>query len=144
MGIALGVIRRTRARFTAGVVGVVQNNRGEVLLVEHVFHVPDAWGLPGGWMDRDEAPTEALRRELREEMGLQVDVLDPLLIAPGEHRTHLDIAFLCRAENSVQHLCAELLDYRWVTLDELPPLPPFHRAAVEAATARRMSEDGNR
>lgn len=138
MGIRL--VRWTRARFTAGVVGIVLNERGEVLLVEHVFHAPDRWGLPGGWMERNEPPHKALQRELREELGLHVSVLDPVLVEQGAHGAHLDIAFTCRAENQVQHLSAELLEYRWTPLDALPPLPPFHRAAVRAACNQRVSE----
>lgn len=144
MPVAIRLIQRTRPRFTAGVIGVVQNEKDEVLLVEHVFHVPDAWGLPGGWIERRESPLDALKRELREELGLQVEVLQPLLIQPAYRSTHLDIAFVCRAKNDVQHVCAELLDYRWAAPDDLPPMPFFHRAAVEAATARQVSEEYNR
>ncbi len=138
--ILVSALRWTRARYTAGVVGVVLNERDEVLLVKHVFHPSAPWGLPGGWMERDEAPSETLQRELREEIGLEVSILEPLLILPGEHRHHLDMAFLCRAHNAVQHLSTELLDYRWAGRDELPPLPPFHRAAAVAGWSRRIGE----
>lgn len=140
MPLGMRLLRPTHARFTAGVVGVVQNEAGAVLLVEHVFHAPDAWGLPGGWIDRHETPQEALKREMREELGLEVTVLEPVLVGHGGLSAHIDIAFWCRAENEVGRLSAELLDHRWAAGSDLPPMPPFHQAAVSAALSRRLCE----
>lgn len=67
----LHLLNRISARFTVGVTGVVFNHRGEILLLEHVFHSPSPWGLPGGWVRRRERPQDALRRELLEELGLK-------------------------------------------------------------------------
>jgi len=128
-------------RFTAGVVGVVLNSRGEVLLVEHVFHPRAPWGLPGGWLERGETPIQGLQRELREEMGIQVSVSRPLLVETGYYyQSHLDIAFLCQAESEVSSLSSELLDYRWTNLEDLPEMLPFHHAAVLVATSQRKIE----
>ncbi|MBZ0287924.1 MAG: NUDIX hydrolase, partial [Anaerolineae bacterium] len=60
--------RIRQARFSAGVVGVVFNDAGDVLLVEHVFHPYTPWGLPGGWVDHREDPARTLEREMREEL----------------------------------------------------------------------------
>lgn len=141
MSLGLRLLRPTHARFTAGVVGVVLNKAGAVLLVEHVFHAPDPWGLPGGWIDRHETPQAALKREMHEELGLDVTVLEPVLVGQGGHSAHLDIAFRCRAENEVGQLCAELLEYRWAPQGDLPPMPPFHQAAVSSALSRQLCED---
>ena len=44
--------------------------QGQVLLVEHVFHPYAPWGLPGGWIDRNESPSQtAVIRELQEELN---------------------------------------------------------------------------
>jgi len=127
-------MRWTQAHYTAGVVGVVLNTRGEVLLVEHVLHPNCPWGLPGGWMGRREDPATTLKRELQEELGLEVQIIRPLLIQNDFSRiNHLDIAFLCEAANNVSQLSRELLDYRWLTADQAPPLKPFHAAALAAA-----------
>jgi 8-oxo-dGTP diphosphatase len=135
------VLQLTQPRFTAGVVGVVLNVKGEVLLVEHVFHPRTPWGLPGGWMERGESPARALCRELQEETGVQVTVSHPLLIDTGYYyRTHLDIAYLCHAQNDVRELSSELLDYRWASLDDLPSLLPFHQAAALAAREHHIKE----
>jgi 8-oxo-dGTP diphosphatase len=50
--------------------------RGRVLLTQRKAgaHLGGAWELPGGKVDPGEDPREALRRELREELGIDVTV----------------------------------------------------------------------
>jgi 8-oxo-dGTP pyrophosphatase MutT (NUDIX family) len=139
---ALGVtlqraVRLIQPRFTAGVVGVLCDPPGErVLLVEHVYHAHTPWGLPGGWMDRDEDPAHTVEREFTEETGLQVRAVRPLLVVLGtKWRRHLDIVFLVEPVQPGQpiRLCDELLSYRWASLDELPPVVSLHRRAIALA-----------
>lgn len=124
--------RLGQPRFSAGVVGVVLNAQSEVLLVEHVFHPYHPWGLPGGWVDRREDPSETLIREMREELELQVDV-GPVLLVKLDYDNHIDMAFLCRQVGPIGVLSAELLSYRWTPLDDLPSLQPFHHLAIQRA-----------
>ena len=55
-----------------GAVAAVFDDAGKVLLVEHVFRTDYPWGLPGGWVAPGEAPVDAVRREIEEELQLQV------------------------------------------------------------------------
>jgi ADP-ribose pyrophosphatase YjhB (NUDIX family) len=129
MAILRAGFRLKQARFTAGVVGIVLDEQHRVLLVEHVFHPYAPWGLPGGWVDRNEHPGQAVERELREELGLSVTVGEMVHMAmnlPG----HLDFAYVCHARGSIQNLSYELLDYRWCSLDDLPRLQRFHYQAI--------------
>jgi ADP-ribose pyrophosphatase YjhB (NUDIX family) len=123
------LFRLTQARFTAGVVGIVTDGQGRVLLVEHVFHPYCPWGLPGGWVDRREHPARAVQRELKEELGLDVEV-GRLLHMDMNEPGHLDFAYACRAQGQVQSVSYELLGYRWCGLDELPRLQKFHYQAL--------------
>lgn len=124
--------RLRQAKFSAGVVGVIFNNSGEILLVEHVFHPHTPWGLPGGWVGHREEPSDTLRRELQEELGLDVEIGPILLIALG-WGNHLDIAYRCYARGKIKMLSNELLDYRWYPPSQLPELFIFHQRAVRQA-----------
>ncbi|MCS6834736.1 MAG: NUDIX hydrolase [Anaerolineae bacterium] len=123
------VYRRFQRRYSVGVVGVLWNERGEVLLVEHVFHPQIPWGLPGGWIGADEDPSYAVCRELKEELGLDVEVIRVVLV-DKTHPWHLDMAFDCRTASPVSNLSYELTDYRWTKPQELPRLHKFHYDAI--------------
>ena len=56
---------------TIGVRGVVSDGDGRVLLVRHSYG-PLTWHLPGGGVKRRESLTDAVLRELREEVGIEV------------------------------------------------------------------------
>src|SRR5687767_7763004 len=127
------IMRAFQGRYTAGVVGVVLNQQGEVLVVEHVFHPDCPWGLPGGWLGWRESPAGGVQRELKEETGLDIEIIKPLLVELGYSNTHLDIAFLCTAENESVSLSSELLSHRWVHPDQMPSLLSFHRRSIAAA-----------
>lgn len=132
------VYRLVQPRFTVGVVGVLVDSAGRVLLVEHIFHAHKPWGLPGGWLARGEDPSRTVEREFFEETGLCVRAVRPLLIerAP-EMRTHMDVVYLCELAGQPQtiRLSHELLSYRWASLDALPPLVAFHEKAIREVEA---------
>jgi ADP-ribose pyrophosphatase YjhB (NUDIX family) len=124
--------RLSLPRYTAGVVGVVIDDAGRVLILEHVFHFEQPWGLPGGWLSRREDPETGMTRELIEELGLPVKVERLLLARAHPHRSHLDFAYLCRARGPIAHLSSEILDFGWFDPSELPSLYQFQHDAVAA------------
>lgn len=67
-----GLMMTARALFAPtvmGVAGAVFDAGGRVLLIRQSY--TRGWLFPGGGVDRHEAPTAALMRELHEEVGLQ-------------------------------------------------------------------------
>lgn len=81
--------------FTVGVCGVVVNQREEVLMLRHHFREQDDWQLPGGFIGRGEPLGTALAREVREETGLEVEVLSVVGAEVGKP-LHVDICFAAR------------------------------------------------
>ncbi len=62
-------------------VGVIRDGNGRILLTQRAKHVHQGglWEFPGGKREADESIVEALRRELREEVGIEVQAATPLI-----------------------------------------------------------------
>lgn len=90
------------------------------------------WGLPGGAVDPGETVHAAIRREVREETGLEIDPIrligvysDPaghqVMAYPDGNVTHfVSIAFECVVTGGVLTLSAESLELGWFDPRALP------------------------
>ena len=56
------------------VAGIIKNNNNEILIAKRAAHQHQGglWEFPGGKKENDEAPRQALERELQEELGIMV------------------------------------------------------------------------
>jgi ADP-ribose pyrophosphatase YjhB (NUDIX family) len=124
-------VRLIVPRQRVGVALVAFNSKEEVLLLRHVFHIGTPWGLPGGWLGRNEAPADGLARELREETGRAVAIGPPIHVAYETRPPHLILAYLGWLEPGAMCFNAEIVEARWFATDELPrPLWPFTEKAI--------------
>ena len=115
------------------VVGLIHNKRGECLLCRMlpdrgVF--PGQWGIPGGGIETGEQAETALRRELREEVGLEVSDIEPLFFTDGLYTKcfpggaqrpiyMIFLVYICRATGETVTLNPEFEDYAWVSHEAL-------------------------
>lgn len=81
-------------KVTEAAVGVIQRENGLVLLAERPVGKPWAgyWEFPGGKVEANETPAQALVRELQEELGITATLLYPWLTRSYDYEAKYDAA----------------------------------------------------
>jgi 8-oxo-dGTP diphosphatase len=113
-------VRATQAKFTVTAAGIIFDNDGKVLLLKHLFRPGSGWGIPGGFVEAGEHPEAALRRELREETGLEIEsakVFDTRAFGPQQQ---IEIVFLGQANGAPFPQSLEVDQAVWFSPDALP------------------------
>jgi 8-oxo-dGTP pyrophosphatase MutT (NUDIX family) len=82
---------------TRGARAIVVNEKGEVLLVRHRYD--DGWFLPGGKARKSESDEDALRRELKEELGITFTAQEKLgeYLNTYEYKKDMIVVFVIRS-----------------------------------------------
>jgi 8-oxo-dGTP diphosphatase len=131
-------IRITNTRFTVTSAAVIFNEEGKVLLIKHRFRPGSGWGLPGGFLKRDEQPLAALQRELQEEIALELDQVEILWARSFRSSRQIEIVFRAVAQNEPSPQSIEVESAVWFSYDCLPPgLPKDQKSLVERAVEKR-------
>ena len=126
---------------------VVEADGGVVLGRRGIEPGYGLWCLPGGFVNDDESPSEAVARECREEIGVRVEVTGLLDVYHGARTTAASIVVIAYrgrlAPGEVPVAGDEMLEVGVFKLDELPQIAfPRHREALAryaAAVARSAS-----
>jgi 8-oxo-dGTP diphosphatase len=127
------LVRLSTANYTVGAICVVSRPDGRILLVKPSYR--DGWSVPGGLVGRRETPRDAARRELREEVGLDLEV-------PESNRAEANpelqsVTFVHRVAVDAEQAAAavpvspEITELTWAALTELPPLYSPVRRSLE-------------
>lgn len=66
----------------------VKDPTGRIALIQNDW--TDGWFLPGGAVEPAETPSEAARRELREETGLDATIEEPLVVIEQQYTSQQD------------------------------------------------------
>ncbi|OGK62081.1 hypothetical protein A2334_04445 [Candidatus Roizmanbacteria bacterium RIFOXYB2_FULL_38_10] len=83
------------------------------------------WGLLGGFLGRDESLIDAVKREVMEESGWEIENMILLRIndcpnRPKEDRQNVDIIFIANAVRQISTSDEEVKELQWFDLDKLP------------------------
>ena len=108
--------------------GALILRRGRILLVERGREpLRGYWSLPGGVVEAGERLEEAIRREVREETGLDVEPLGVFEVFERIHRDsrgrpeyhYVLIDYLCRVRGGELNPADDVASARWVSPAEL-------------------------
>ena len=129
-------IARPRLR---GVAVIVRDEAERVLLVRHSYG-SGYWSLPGGGCGRREAPEAAARREMREELALDLDAME--LVSTMEEEIsgapHTAFVFAARAVGEPRPDGREIVAAGFYAERDIPqPLSPISARRLVAWWARR-------
>ncbi|GAB4515889.1 MAG: NUDIX domain-containing protein [Anaerolineae bacterium] len=132
-----------RPSVTADVVvwSAIQGTPHILLIRRRHWPYENCWALPGGFLDITETLEEAARRELAEETGLTVSILEPLLPFDAPERDPrkrvITMAYLALVPNAKAVAPVEAgddaIDAQWWPFLEMPELAFDHDQIIVAA-----------
>jgi len=112
------IVRATQSSFTVSAAAVISNSEGKVLLLNHVLRPYSGWGLPGGFLEKGEQAEDAIRREVREETGIEISRVE--LYSIHTTNAHIEILFAAKSDGNPKANSAEIIEARWFYPEDLP------------------------
>tara|TARA_Y100000310_G_C20577526_1_gene761193 strand:+ start:768 stop:1172 length:405 start_codon:yes stop_codon:yes gene_type:complete len=99
---------------------------------------PNTFDIPGGRLEFGEKPVDSLKREVREEVGLEVDVIRPSRVwslVKDDKFQLVGVTFLCRYTSGNVALGDEHNSYIWVDMNDYEKnnLSPWIGEEISAA-----------
>lgn len=112
-----------RAFYAAGAFAIILNKKGEVLLCHREDR--DLWSMPGGIIDNNENPWQAVIREVKEETGLivKIDRLTGMYFKAAttkEKNENLLFSFLCQVKSGRLTTSRETSKFKYFPTHKLP------------------------
>ena len=105
-------------------IAIIRDDKQRILITRRPLSAPygaGLWEFPGGKLEAHETPDAALVREVKEEVGLEVEACDYL----GEinhtypHHTLSLLVYSVTLFNGTARCCEQQMDLRWVSLANL-------------------------
>ena len=107
-------------KYNVATKGMILNNDNKVLILQRANDdefKPSIWELPGGNLEKHESEKDGLKREIMEETGLKIDIINVLdsrsFMKKEKFRLRI-ITFLCKAKTTNIVLSYEHKDFAWV------------------------------
>jgi 8-oxo-dGTP pyrophosphatase MutT (NUDIX family) len=135
------------------VTALIRNDEGRYLFLkrsEREIAYPGKYALPGGKVEDNQSPAEALDEEVGEEAGLEL-LPERWLIENGsfvrpDDQTVKVFIYLCRAKDTSKVTISEdFTDYKWVLPSELDTIPHLgYRDELDRAEVLLQSPDLDR
>jgi 8-oxo-dGTP diphosphatase len=109
-----------QARHSVSVTGVITDDRGRALLIQRQDN--HRWEPPGGVLELGESIHDGLRREFREETGLEVEPVALTGVYKNMNRAIIALVFRCKTTGGQLAATDEAEGYRWAAEAEIREL----------------------
>lgn len=132
----LAIVHTIAPSYTVGSICIIERADSHLLLVRHSYR--NAWGFPGGLLNRGEGPDAGAVRECREEVGIVIEVVgEPAVVVAPEPR-RVDVVYRCRTDEPerARAVPPEVTEVAWFAPDALPELQ--HEAAGALVALARL------
>ncbi|MGL5859438.1 MAG: NUDIX hydrolase [Angustibacter sp.] len=119
--------------FTVGAICLLQRD-DQLLMLRQPHRV--GWSLPGGLLDRGESAAEAVVREVREELGVRIEVGRPITVVVDSPLRRVDVIYRVLVEGDLgERIGGEATTARWLRPTEVVEMDGPTEQILEAATA---------
>lgn len=108
------------ARHSVSVAGVIADDHGRALLIQRADN--HRWEPPGGVLELGESITDGLRREVREETGLDVEPTALTGVYKNMNRGIVALVFRCKITGGDLTTTDEASAFRWAADTEITDL----------------------
>jgi 8-oxo-dGTP diphosphatase len=108
------------ARHSVSVTGIITDDEGRALLIQRGDN--QHWEPPGGVLELGESIDDGLRREVREETGLDVEPVALTGVYKNVNRGIIALVFRCKATGGQPTTSDETRAFRWATEVEIREL----------------------
>jgi ADP-ribose pyrophosphatase YjhB (NUDIX family) len=112
------IIRNTQNKFTVSVGAVIFDEKERILLLDHVLRPKSGWGIPGGFINKNEQPEHAVHREIREETGLELKNVKLWRIETK--KLHVEMIFFAEGYGKAEVKSREIKEAKWFESNNLP------------------------
>jgi mutator protein MutT len=140
------------AKFIVGVAFVIERD-GAILMLRRSRtkdHAPGEWEFGSGRVEYGEHPEDAVHREVREETGLEIDIIEPVatfhFYRGAAREEAVGITFWCRYRTGELVLSNEHDQAIWASWTEAKALASFPGGAeaIDRVARRRAEVAGNK
>ncbi|WP_127584803.1 NUDIX hydrolase [Paenibacillus koleovorans] len=119
------IVAWTQPKYVVAVLGVITNDQGQVLLLNHRYRTKQPWGIPGGFLELEQ-PEIGFKREIEEETGLMVRIRLARALF-GTKPTRIDLIYRGEVLRGTFRPNEEIAEIRFCTPGEWPDGMPGHQ-----------------